>query len=278
VKYEPKETGGNVNVSPRSPIKEFFILVGGILGVALAVYVILGIAAELIVSRLPPDFETKLGAVYSRAYPEAKQRTEAETCLQKILDRLQEGLPPGQRGYRARIVQSGKANAFAVPGKNIVVYSQLLKEAGSENEIAMVLAHEIGHFVNRDHLKVLGRRIVLLSMSMAVLGGDNAVTGMLQNSLFAAESKFSQKQERFADEFGLRLLNATYGHAAGAVDFFERQETKQKYPNFAFFFAGHPSHKDRINILKKLINERGYKIKDKIPVDSKIKAAGVRSF
>lgn len=271
MEYEPKELEGNVNVSPRSPIKEFFILIGGILGVGLAIYIILGIAADLVVPRLPQSFETKLDAMYSNLYPEAKQRTDAEIYLQKILDRLQEDVSSGQQRYKVRIVFNNKANALALPGRNIIVYSQILKKADSENEIAMVLAHEMGHFVNKDHLRGLGRRVVLLSISMTLLGNDNAITEMLENFLFTAEAKFSQKQERFADEFALDLLNDQYGNVAGATDFFEKLETERKYPNIIFFFASHPSYKNRIMILKDLIKKRGYKIRKKIPVDKVVK-------
>jgi len=271
MEYEPKVLEDNVNVSPRSPIKEFFVLIGGILGVVLAIYIILGVIADFVVPRLPPSFEAKLDEMYFNVYPEAKQRTDAEIYLQEILDRLQEDIPSGQQRYKVHIVPNSKANALALPGRNIVVYSQLLEKADSENEIAMVLAHEMGHFVNRDHLRGLGRRVVVLSISMALLGNDNAITGMLKSLLFTAEAKFSQKQERFADEFALHLLNDKYGNVAGATDFFEKLETERKYPNIIFFFASHPSYQNRIKILENLIKERGYKIKKKIPIDEVVK-------
>ena len=44
-------------------------------------------------------------------------------------------------------------NAVALPGGNIVVFAGLLKEIKSENELAMILGHELGHFAHRDHLR-----------------------------------------------------------------------------------------------------------------------------
>jgi Zn-dependent protease with chaperone function len=67
-------------------------------------------------------------------------------------------------------VQSDAVNAMAVPGGKMVVFSGLLDSLSSTNGLMFVLAHEVGHFKNRDHLRLMGRGIVLSILAMLALG------------------------------------------------------------------------------------------------------------
>ncbi len=270
MKYVPKELKGNVNVSRTSPLKELTILLGGILGITIAVYAALGFALDLVVTSLPVSIEHKLGSLYSSVYEDSKV-TPAGTALQSMLDRLAAEIPPGKDSgqpipeYRVHIVTSTSENAFALPGGNIVVFSALVKESASENELAFVLAHELGHFANRDHLRGLGRRLVLLTASAALFGGDSRVSGFIMNSLLSVEMKFSQHQESAADLWALDLLNRRYGHVAGATDFFKRMSKQEKRGRFLYYFATHPFPESRIRKLEEKIEEKQYLLKDKTP-------------
>ena len=273
MKYTQKELKGNVNVSRTSPIKEFFILSGGILGVILVIYIVLGFAVDFVVSRLPTDVEQSLGRLYSGMYENAK-KTPAEIRLQQILDELVKQLPTGDvpqpHGkllYKVHLVPNSQVNAMALPGGNIVVFTALIKEVESENEMAFVLAHELGHFANRDHLRGLGRRLVLLVISTTLLGADNSATEFLRNSLLNVEMKFSQRQEREADQWALDLLNNRYGHVSGATDFFEKMSKRDKRGRILYYFATHPYPEDRVQVLEKQIQDNGYLLKEKVPLD-----------
>lgn len=264
MKFTPKELNGNVNVSRVSPLKEFFVLVGGILGIIFSVYIALGMAIELVVSRLPAGLEQRLGMVYSSMY-ETDGSTAAENELQRIVDDLSKEIPGGSKSfrYRVNIADNPQVNALALPGGNIVVFSGLLKEMGSENELAFVLAHELGHFANRDHLKGIGRGLVLMAISFALLGGDSSVTEFIMNSTVSVEMKFSQGQESDADLWALDLLNKRYGHVSGAEDFFERVASKEKMGRILYYFSTHPFPEDRINRLRARIEKKGYLLKEK---------------
>jgi len=270
VKYTPKEIKENVNVSRHSPIKELFILLGGVLGVVIVVYIALGFAVDLAVSKLPPEVEQSLGKLFSGLYENA-EKTPAGIRLQQILDSLVKELPQEKIQYKVHLIPDSKVNAMALPGGNIVVFSALVKEVDSENALAFVLAHELGHFANRDHLRGLGRRLVLLTISVTLLGGDSPATNFLMNSLMNVEMKFSQRQERMADLWALNLLNRRYGHVSGATDFFENMSKKEKGGRLLYYFATHPYPKDRVKILKEQIQERGYLVKEKIPLDEAFK-------
>lgn len=271
--YTPKQVNGNVNVSKKSLLKEFFLLLGGILGIFLIIYIGLGFALEGVVHKLPPKAEERLGDFFSNAFKD-EENIEAEAKLQEFLDGIAKEVSADKSYYSSYTVhiidKDETVNALAYPGGNIIVLSGLLKEMHSENELVFVLAHELGHFANRDHLKGLGRGLVLFAMS-AVLFGDSTVTSFLQKSLANVEMQFSQHQEAMADMFALDLLNKKYGHVAGATDFFDTILEKEKIPRFAYFFATHPYPEDRKKALENQIREKGYILDDTFPLDPALK-------
>lgn len=257
--YIPKELKKNVNVSHSSPIKELFLLLGGILAIALSIYVALGFAVDYVASEIPVEVEQKLGILFSKALATEEQSADSHH-LQQILDGLTERLPEGKGRYQVYLVTRPEMNALALPGGNIIVFSGLLKEVKSENELAFVLAHELGHFANRDHLRGLGRGLVLLTLSAALFGGDSATVEFIMNSLINVEMKFSQRQEQQADLWAIDLLNKTYGQVPGARDFIERITRKEKMSRFLYYFATHPYPQDRLKALNEHIEKKGYMI------------------
>jgi Zn-dependent protease with chaperone function len=265
MKYTAKLLGKNVNVSETHPLKEFAVLASGILGVLILIYLLLGFALELVVvPHMPHGLERSLGELFLANYSlkESPQREH----LQGILDRMAEKLSPNELDYQVHVEDSSIVNAMALPGGQIVFFKGLLEQVESENELAMILGHELGHFANRDHLKGLGRGLVFLVLSAVVLGEQSGATRFLQGSLARVDSRFSQQQEREADEFGLHLLQGTYGHVAGATDFLERSQRKEQQGRWAYFLASHPSPAERVDHLKELIAAAQYPAGEKTPL------------
>ena len=267
MKYTPKKINGNVNISTASPIKDFFKLAAKILGIILIIYIALGLAVDYMAPRISTDLEIKLGRIFSGEF-ERKARSKADEQIQAILDNLVKNasLPSGFI-YTVRVKESKEINAIALPGGNIVIYSALLKEIKSKNELAMVLAHELGHFAYRDHLRGLGRGLAFLVLSSVMLGTDSSVSRFIANSMNNVEMRFSQARETAADMYALDLLNKTYHHAAGAVDFYEKMAAKEKCGRLFYFFATHPYPESRVSAVKEAIKKNGYKVGEKISLD-----------
>ena len=269
MKYTPKILKGNVNVSKKSALKDFFILLGGLFAITVGVYIVLGFAVDFIVPKLPLKTEKILEKAHSHFYKYASgDAEEQEIKVQKLLDKLIKQLSDeAKQDYKVHIVPNSKSNALALAGGHIVVFSGLLDEIESENELSMILAHELGHFANRDHLRGLGRGLVLFTISIAILGADNPATNFLKNSLTNVQMKYSQHQERQADLFALELLEKRYGHVGGTVDFFKKLKEKEKMGRFFYFFSTHPYCEDRITAIKEHIRREGYTEKEKIPLN-----------
>jgi predicted Zn-dependent protease len=240
------------------------IFAGLIIGI---VWLVMWLASS-IVWLIPQAVEQQLGALIVPAYERLAEPTPAQNTLNELLNRLEANLPPQQRqnrDYQVLYIPEDTVNALALPGDRIIIYSGLLKQAQSENELMMVLGHELGHFANRDHLRSLGRS-VLMQIAIAYFLGD---TGWIQSTAASAiaaisSAQYSQTQEIQADEVGLTLLQKTYGHVAGATDFFNRLSQQQKLD--IDFLATHPAPGRRVKELQRLIQQRGYKVGDKSPL------------
>jgi predicted Zn-dependent protease len=103
-------------------------------------------------------------------------------------------------------VRRTEANAFALPGGNIYLLEGLIAKARSPDELAAVLAHEIGHVANRD-----GTRSVLqtagLSLLFGMLLGDFVGGGAVVLAAKAVlQSSYSREVEGNADLYGVALL------------------------------------------------------------------------
>lgn len=267
MKYTAKEIKENINISPTSPIKDFFELIAKILGILLLIYLLLGWIVDYIAPRMSLDLELKISRLFSGEF-EKRVSSKTEEKIQIILDNLvlnADSLPKFE--YKVRTRETKQINALALPGGHIVVFSALLKEIQSENELAMILGHELGHFVHRDHLRGMGRSLVFLILSTVTLGADSPVSKLFANSITNMEMRFSQAQERAADIYALDLLNKTYGNVAGALDFYEKMAKKERLGRFFYIFASHPYPKSRITAVEERIKIRDYKIEERIPIN-----------
>ncbi len=237
---------------------------GGLLLIVLICYLLLGIATEIAVARIPVKTEVWIGE-HLIGRMDALESPALQRRLQKLIENLPADSPLHEYDFSVQLVENEEINALALPGGHIVVFSGLVEQADSENEVAMVLAHELGHFANRDHLRRLGRGLSL-AIGAFLLFGENSAAGDLVNKMFSlSESHYSREQESAADRFGLDLLVARYGHAGGATAFFGRvgQKNAQRAP---YLLASHPHPQARIDKLKGWIQRSHYPIGKIVPL------------
>jgi Zn-dependent protease with chaperone function len=126
-------------------------------------------------------------------------------ALDKLIGRLEQaaGLPIP---IKAAVVRRTDANAIALPGGHVYIFEGLVKRAETPDELAGVIAHEIGHVANRD-----GTRSILqaagLSFLFGMLLGDFTGGGLV---VIAArtivQSAYSREVENAADRYGVGLV------------------------------------------------------------------------
>jgi predicted Zn-dependent protease len=252
--------------NPATSNRQLLILAGlFVLAIALTIWGGLALA-DFAITRIPVSVEQKLGAVIVPIYEQQAQDSIEQDTLNQLLDRLESHVDDGDRDYRVLYINQPTVNAIAIPGDVVVIFQGLLENVESENELMMILGHELGHFIHRDHLKRLGRTLVIRLALSTLFGNLDWLNNASTWFIAISNSRYSQSQETQADRFGLTLLYQTYGHVAGATDFFSRL-SQDSHRNWDFL-ATHPAPQKRVQTLEEEIETQGYPLLEKQPLPS----------
>ena len=260
MRFVPKQPKEGINVSDTHPLVEASTLIVGLTAifavVALALIFIVELALFFISSEDEADwFGDWLPEDLITVAPNDERLYET----QLLVDRLAEHWPDSPFTFRVEIDDSDVSNAMALPGGLIVVTQGLLDEVESENELAFVLGHELGHFKHRDHLRALGRGVVLSIVFSSVMGGD--VSGIGINVTDVTLKGFSRRQESKADEFGLSIVQEEYGHVDESWRLFERwSDDDESLIDIVNYLSTHPQSGDRIVDMKRYAELQGWSV------------------
>ncbi|MBW2244069.1 MAG: M48 family metalloprotease [Deltaproteobacteria bacterium] len=186
---------------------------------------------------------------------------DLQAYVEQIGSRLAAHSPWQKAEYTFRVVDTAEPNAFALPGGYIFLSRGLIALANSEDELACVIGHEIGHIAARH----TARRLTVAA-PFAIVGIPGAILGMLNKTLGAVVSAparlggslalapHSRAQERQADRLGMQLAAAAGWDPDALADVLvtlEREdEARRGEPRKTDFFDSHPSTPDRLSSLE----------------------------
>jgi Zn-dependent protease with chaperone function len=171
----------------------------------------------------------------------------------KSLDKLVRQLETAANGpYRARVdvVRRKQANAFALPGGHVYVFEGLLAKSETPDELAGVIAHEMGHVVHRD-----GTRAVLQSAGLSFLfgimlgdfvGGGAAVIA----AKTVLSSSYSRHAEAAADKYSVELMQKIEADPKALASILSRIASDKD--EGVALLRDHPETKDRIAAINKV--------------------------
>lgn len=171
---------------------------------------------------------------------------------------------PGEdiRPVEISVLKSKMVNAFALPGRHIVVTSAMIEEAQTQDELAGVLAHEMGHVTERHSTKRVLRAygIGLIFQLVAGQGELFNAMGGLGNTL--VQSKFSRADEALADRLAVERMAASGMDGAALADLFERIQAQERDemgegPDVSIleYLNDHPSFDARIAEIRELAHD-----------------------
>ena len=191
--------------------------------------------ADQVARIVPRQWEANLGEnlvePVTRALARFEGTDEVAFCTDPrgvgSLTELTRRLAPAASPYRfvVRVVNLEMVNAFAFPGGQIVIAEGLLRSAESPDEVAGVLAHEMGHVLHRHSTAAMIEALGLAFLFGALLGDfGTGVIGGAGETLVGLT--FRREAEAEADERALELLGRAGVSSRGLADFFERMERK----------------------------------------------------
>ena len=156
------------------------------------------------------------------------------------------------------VVDSIAVNAFASPGGQILMTSQLLQLIETEDELAAVLAHEVAHVVRKHHYRVIRKQRMLEFGSQAVkisedgTGMSEKLAGMVAQILARG---LDQSAEYEADRDGMIYAARAGYDAAALIRVMEKLALlSAKEPSGELILSTHPSAENRRMALARQVN------------------------
>lgn len=221
------------------------------------------------------EYEEKVGQQAAKQVEEEYPRYEDEEAQAKLDAMVAEIAAASGRPeitYDVRLLDTDMVNAFSLPGGIIYVTRGLLEEAGSDHEIAGVLAHEIGHNCTYDALRQAQRNEEMFTANVAALIASillGAPSDMVSTVMVAGEyvrrgilGGYSIDMETAADAHAVEYIMKTSYNPVGLVTFMERLAAEYRStPQFELgFLQTHPEAPDRVKALKELLLDAGVEL------------------
>lgn len=170
--------------------------------------------AKYVAFTMPPDIEATLrddglGVLDNFLFQPSELPPERQAEVTELFTGIADSNPDYANyrlEFRASLIG---ANAFAVPGGLVVITDEMVQLAESDDELLSVLAHEVGHLLNRHSLRILLQDSAS-ALFIAGLTGDftsvSALGAAVPTMLMRAE--YSRDFEREADDFAFDYLEA----------------------------------------------------------------------
>ena len=165
--------------------------------------------------------------------------------------------------WEFNLVKDEQVNAFCMPGGKIVVYEGLLNLVTSDDELAVVIGHEVAHAVAKHSnerisqqlltqygAQILGQALSEKSASIQQIG--TTVYGL--GAQYGVTLPFSRKHESEADYMGLIFMTMAGYNPNTAITFWQKMSANGS-TSVPEFMSTHPSDATRINDIKKYLPE-----------------------
>lgn len=214
-------------------------------------------AAKIIAYELPLEVDDAIGEE-GLAMLDRRLLAPSQLSFQRQLQILAEFMDVldvlgHQDDYRYRLVfrkgQSLGANALALPAGTIVITDELIQLAGNDEEIAAVLAHEVGHVRNRHALRALLQNSVVAGLIVTLTGDASSATSLAAGiPTLLARAGYSREFEYEADVVAREYLLASDIPLHRFADIINRLEAQQGAGNgVPGLLATHPGADERIS-------------------------------
>jgi MAF protein len=162
--------------------------------------------------------------------------------------------------YSFKAIEDKEINAVSLPGGFVYVNKGLIDRVANDDELAAVLAHEVGHIVARHSIKKLQASMgyslaQILTIPVHVAGEARATADMAFTELYLG---YSREDELLADQLGARYTKLAGYDPHAMISFLEKlaDYNRRKPLTAKNYFKTHPYVPDRIRVVKQELGEK----------------------
>lgn len=234
--------------------------------IVLAYFYVLPSIAEKAATLLPESFDNEIGNVFMNTF---LNENDIDTTKTKYLEQFATELNlKNKKPLRFTVVKSNEVNAFALPNGQIVVFSAIIKNMESSDELVALLGHEASHVNHRHSTKMLCRNLAGYMVVSLLFSDVNGVMAVLADNAQQLHTlSYSRGFEQEADVQGLKILMDNNVNPNRMVKLFEQLEKESKI-SIPKILSSHPLTKERKEYMQKIISETVYDVKQNDKLDS----------
>ena len=210
---------------------------------------------------IPKEYDDEIGNL---AWIENEYFMSIDSSKTKLLNTFAKQLNlKNTKKLKFTVVNSDQVNAFALPDGNVVVFTGIINEMKSYDELVGLLGHESSHVNNRHSIKMLCRSLSGYLFISLILGDANGVMAIIGDNVNSLQSlSFSREFEHQADFDGFDILVANKVDSRGMLNLFKRLKKHNSSINIPEFLSSHPVTEDRITFIHNRIKTNTFQIKE----------------
>ncbi len=164
-----------------------------------------------------------------------------DSAIYVVFQRLKNNIGLTNYDYNFIVFNHSMVNAFTLPGGNILISTGLISFTQSPEELAVIMAHEIGHVENRH---IISKLIKEIGISI-LLSGDKSLIREISKT--TTSTAFDRKQEKEADQYALDLLYRSGINPKIMAELFRRIDRELgSFDKKAEILMTHPHNNSRI--------------------------------
>ncbi len=196
--------------------------------------------------------EISIGAALSlQLEKSSKINTELDVNkrVQRILNRLVKVCDRQELVYTIKVIDEDKLNAVSLPGGYVYVYKGLIDAVDSDDQLACVIGHELGHIGSKHSIKKLQSIYGYTLLQLAAIQSRNGqLAGGLNTAFLSIFLAYSQEDEFWADKLGVKYAKKAGYDPKGMAQFLKKlKEKEDKEPLQPFsYWRTHPFIPERI--------------------------------
>ncbi|MBM3250039.1 MAG: septum formation protein Maf [Candidatus Omnitrophica bacterium] len=208
------------------------------------------------------DKETVMGESIARQIAKEYKFAEDPLISKRVEDiglRIAAVCDRKELDYHFFVLEEEEVNAVSLPGGYVYINKGLIDKVSSDDELAGVIAHEVGHIVARHSIKKLqGLQVYsILRMLIAQAPGSGEAGAAADSAFTELLLGYSREDELLADQLGARYSKLAGYDPRGMITFLEKlqQINRRKPLRPKSYFKTHPYVPDRIRVVKEELDE-----------------------
>ena len=187
------------------------------------------------------------------------QSSDYAVIIQRIGSKLSKRVANKLRRFNFEIITEGPPNAFALAGGFVFITRSMLDLCNrDEDELAFIIAHEMGHIIRGHAMNRLVSNAAFSVLSKRLPGAGAIGAWLKGTGLKLLQSAYSQQNEFTADELGTKLAIAGGYESQAGEKLLQRLARTSEGPDdesLAKYFATHPPFNERIANVRQTINK-----------------------